>query len=202
MDIILNSAASVNFDDPIHEALQINFYGARRIQELANECKHLLALHHVSTSYANTDLPNNSVVPEEILPFAGGKDWRALIAKIAAMEPQVLEREEPNILKHYGFPNTYTLTKNLAERMIRDSRRPDMRISVTRPAVITACHRFPFPGWTDSIAAAGAVVYGLGMGITNRDFCYENVTGTFTPCDYVVNAILVATAHSVALPTP
>ena len=27
VDVIINSAASVNFDDPLHEALQINYFG-------------------------------------------------------------------------------------------------------------------------------------------------------------------------------
>lgn len=33
--MIINSAASVKFDDPIREALEINFFGAQRILELA-----------------------------------------------------------------------------------------------------------------------------------------------------------------------
>ena len=28
LDVIINTAASVNFDDPIREALQINYFGA------------------------------------------------------------------------------------------------------------------------------------------------------------------------------
>lgn len=35
VDIIINSAASVNFDDPLKEALEINFFGAARILELS-----------------------------------------------------------------------------------------------------------------------------------------------------------------------
>lgn len=37
--VILNSAASINFDDPIREALQINYFGAMRILDLAHECE-------------------------------------------------------------------------------------------------------------------------------------------------------------------
>ena len=73
--MILNTAASINFDDPLRDALQINYFGAIRILDLAHDCKNLLALHHVSTSYVNTNLPNHSTVPEEILPFPQGNDW-------------------------------------------------------------------------------------------------------------------------------
>ena len=39
VQVILNSAASINFDDPIREALQINYFGAMRILDLAHECQ-------------------------------------------------------------------------------------------------------------------------------------------------------------------
>lgn len=35
VDVIINSAASVNFDDPLKEALKINYFGAKRMLELA-----------------------------------------------------------------------------------------------------------------------------------------------------------------------
>ena len=57
VEVILNSAASVNFDDPIRDAMQINYFGAKRILELAQNCKNLIALHHVSTCYVNSNLP-------------------------------------------------------------------------------------------------------------------------------------------------
>lgn len=40
-DIILNSAASINFNDPIRDAMQINYFGALRVLELAHQCKKL-----------------------------------------------------------------------------------------------------------------------------------------------------------------
>jgi fatty acyl-CoA reductase len=41
VDIIINSAASVNFDDPLKEGLKINYFGATRVMDLAKECKKL-----------------------------------------------------------------------------------------------------------------------------------------------------------------
>ena len=54
-DVIINSAASVNFDDPLQDALKINFFGCMRMLQLAKECKHLLTFTHVSTCYVNCD---------------------------------------------------------------------------------------------------------------------------------------------------
>ena len=36
-EIVINVAASVNFDDPLLDALQINFFGCLRMLELAKE---------------------------------------------------------------------------------------------------------------------------------------------------------------------
>ena len=41
LDIIINSAASINFSDHLLDALKINYDGACRMLELAHECKHL-----------------------------------------------------------------------------------------------------------------------------------------------------------------
>jgi fatty acyl-CoA reductase len=35
VNVIINSAASVNFDDPLLDAIQINYFGCMRILELA-----------------------------------------------------------------------------------------------------------------------------------------------------------------------
>lgn len=51
--VVINSAASVNFDDPLQDALRINYYGCQRMLELAKECHNLEIFTHVSTAYVN-----------------------------------------------------------------------------------------------------------------------------------------------------
>ena len=53
VQVIINSAASVNFDDPLQDALKINYFGCQRMLELARECEHLDVFTHVSTAYVN-----------------------------------------------------------------------------------------------------------------------------------------------------
>ena len=72
-------------------------------------------MHHVSTAYVNANLVTNTVVPEEVLPWVGGEYWEEWVDKLTKMDHQKLDEEEPEILKTFGFLNTYTLTKNLAE---------------------------------------------------------------------------------------
>ena len=53
VNVIINSAASVNFDDPLQDALQINYFGSFRMLELAKQCKNLDVFTHISTAYVN-----------------------------------------------------------------------------------------------------------------------------------------------------
>lgn len=118
-------------------------------------------MHHVSTSYVNCNKPTNSAQAEEINEIPNMGDFEEFANQINLSEPQVLEREEPKILKKFNFPNTYTLTKNMAEQALQKNRGPNLRLSITRPAVVCSCIKYPFPGWTDSIAAGGAVVFSI-----------------------------------------
>ena len=64
VEIILNTASRYNLSESIREAIQINYFGALRILELAHSCKNLIALHHVSTAYVASNTPNNSTCLE------------------------------------------------------------------------------------------------------------------------------------------
>lgn len=57
VDLIINCAASTNFDDPLLDALNINYFGCMRILDLAHECKKLQCMTHVSTAYVNSNRP-------------------------------------------------------------------------------------------------------------------------------------------------
>jgi hypothetical protein len=55
VNIIINNAASIDFQMPLEQALQINYFGPLRLLDLAKNSKNLECLTHVSTSYVNAD---------------------------------------------------------------------------------------------------------------------------------------------------
>lgn len=81
----MNSAASVNFNDPIHEALQINYFGALRMQDLARECKNIICMVHVSSTFVNCNQKPNSVIPEGLVEQK--VEPEEFINKILSMNP-------------------------------------------------------------------------------------------------------------------
>ena len=61
---MINVAASIDFNEPIADAIQINYFGLMRMLDLAKECKRLEAFTHVSTAYVNCD--KRGVIDEKI----------------------------------------------------------------------------------------------------------------------------------------
>ncbi len=70
VQIIINCAASVNFDDPLLDALNINYMGCMRILDLAEQSNSLLTFTHVSTAYVNSD--RQGLIEEKIYDLPGG----------------------------------------------------------------------------------------------------------------------------------
>lgn len=64
VNVIINLAASVDFNEQISDAIQINYMGCLRMLELASECKHLQVYTHVSTCYVNCE--KNGFIKEQI----------------------------------------------------------------------------------------------------------------------------------------
>jgi alcohol-forming fatty acyl-CoA reductase len=53
VNIIINSAASVSFDDSLHDSINMNYFGSMRMFDIGKSAKNLVAYCHVSTAYVN-----------------------------------------------------------------------------------------------------------------------------------------------------
>ncbi len=63
--------------------------------------------------------------------------------------------------KELGWPNTYTLTKSLAESLLA-TRAGSLPIAVVRPSIVESSTHQPFPGWNEGINTSAALSYLLG----------------------------------------
>jgi len=64
LEVIINCAGSVTCNEPLIDALQINYFGALRVQDLAHECKRVEVFCQVSTAFVNANSPPKTVVQE------------------------------------------------------------------------------------------------------------------------------------------
>lgn len=122
---------------------------------LAKNCKKIQNFLHVSTAYVNSN-QKEGWVEEEIYPME--VDPEALLNKLLKTPVEELVSNTQNILGSY--PNTYTFTKSLAER-IMNKEKGKYTVTILRPTIIGSSWKEPFLGWVDTVSAAGAL-YLLG----------------------------------------
>jgi len=85
-DVVINCAASVNFDDPILDALQINYFGCLRLFEFVTKSETCDTFCHVSTAYVNSD--KSGTIEEKLYELDGNVDPEDVVADIIKLTPQ------------------------------------------------------------------------------------------------------------------
>ena len=153
---VVHAAASVEFDLPLKSAARSNVTTSLNLLELSRSFQRLERLVYVSTAYS-TPNPGRGIPIEPVLA--------SLRAPASELLHDILHGnvDERELLAFTGHPNTYTLTKCLAEHLLAE-RREDIPLTIVRPSVISASWRYPFPGWIDSVAAFAAFVVLMGTG--------------------------------------
>jgi HAD superfamily hydrolase (TIGR01490 family) len=95
-----------------------------------------------------------------------------------------------------GWPDVYTLTKALGERVAEQlwahAGRP---LSVVRPAIVESALRHPYPGWIDGFKMADPLIIAFGRGVLREFPGLPDSVLDVIPVDLVVNAILAAAAR-------
>lgn len=93
------------------------------------------------------------------------------------------------------FPNTYTFSKNLAEKNLLKNH-GNVKTVIVRPSIIACSDNEPYPGWTDSMAAAGGLTILAALGILKIINVHEENSFDIIPADIVTNQIIVCTANA------
>ncbi len=111
-------------------------------------------------------------VTAELRRQAVGKEHAAKDLQGAALENQI-RKNRVRWLRNYlteagtkraqelGWPNTYTLTKSLAESLIHKYG-AGLPIAVVRPAIVETSIEEPFAGWNEGINTSASLSYLLG----------------------------------------
>ncbi|XP_059314845.1 alcohol-forming fatty acyl-CoA reductase-like [Lycium ferocissimum] len=210
VDIVVNLAATTNFDERYDVALGINTFGARHVLNFAKKCNKLKVLLHVSTAYVcgekeglmlekpynmgealngtlGLDIESERKVMEETLKQLKAEDASEK-SITTAMKELGLERA-----RKYGWPNTYVFTKAMGE-MLLGKLKEEVPLVTVRPTIVTSTFKEPFPGWVEGIRTIDSLAVGYGKG---RITCFLGNPKTVLdviPADMVVNSMIVAMA--------
>jgi len=185
---VVHCAASIDFDLPLGEATAVNATGALHALELARACRCLESFVGVSTAYvAPHPRPRAGALQragEGLAPLPG--DASALYAAIQAGRV-----DASRLLAETGHPNTYTLTKCLAEHLVA-ARAGGLPVTLVRPSIVSASRERPLPGWIDSAAAFAGFVAMIGTGRLRVVAGDRRARIDVVPCDEVARRIVAA----------
>ncbi len=215
--VVVNSAATVTFDERLDAALALNVEGPRRLLRFAKDAGNVPFLH-VSTAYVSG--VRRGDIPEELTPaghsvasYIDSKNGKPDVAADFDIE-QTLARlygkVEDVVAEHggagsrarrdliavgmdyaqeHGWNDTYTCTKWLAEQFLaRD--RDQVPLVLLRPAIIEGSYDEPAPGWIDGLRMADPLILAFGRGKLKEFPADKSVALDFIPVDFVANAMV------------
>ncbi|XP_056689935.1 alcohol-forming fatty acyl-CoA reductase isoform X2 [Spinacia oleracea] len=208
VDVIVNLAATTNFDERYDVSLTVNTFGAKYVLEFAKKCARLEVFVQVSTAYVSGEtagfIKERLYFMGETLNGRKGLDVKVekKLVEEKLDELQVMGATTETIkismrdmglerARHWGWPNVYVFTKALGE-MVLLHEKGDVPLVIIRPTMVTSTLKEPFPGWVEGIRTIDSLVVAYGKG---RLPCFLGDPGSIAdmiPADMVVNSIIVA----------
>ncbi|XP_078139076.1 fatty acyl-CoA reductase 1 isoform X3 [Centroberyx gerrardi] len=188
VNIVFHCAATVRFNEPLKDAMQLNVLAAQKMVALAHKIKHLEVYIHVSTAYANCD---RELIEEVVYPPP--VDYRKLIDTVEWMDEKLVSVLTPKLIGEH--PNTYTYTKALAEYLVQQEA-GNLNVAIVRPSIVGASWKEPFPGWIDNFNGPSGIFIAAGKGILRTMRASNNAVADLVPVDVVINTILAAAWYS------
>ena len=165
LNIIINAAASMDFDEQIDVAIRLNTTGALLLLKLAEESPNIEAFLQVSTTTVNCD---RTGYVEETL-YDSGIDWHAEYNKLVTMSKRDLFAQQKIILGK--FPNAHCYTKRMTEHLLQSNNDKGIPIVIMRPSILGAALNEPVPGWTDTTNFISGITLIVGLGILTQMPC-------------------------------
>ncbi|KAL0390006.1 UNVERIFIED_CONTAM: Alcohol-forming fatty acyl-CoA reductase [Sesamum calycinum] len=213
IDVVVNLAATTNFDERYDVALGINTLGARHVLNFSKKCVKLKVLVHVSTAYVSgekegliletpyklgetlngtsgLDIDAEKKLVEETLKQLSAENYSEDSVK-SAMKDLGIQRA-----RKYGWPNTYVFSKAMGEMLLGHFKQ-NIPLVIIRPTIVTSTFKDPFPGWVEGVRTIDSLAVGYGKGKITCFLGNPQTIIDLIPADMVVNAIIVAmVAHA------
>lgn len=194
VQLIIHAGADIRFDAPLRDATLTNVRGTREMLRLAADAPGLQGFAHVSTVLAHCVQPSTveerfygaPMVPQQLLDYVeaaetgtGGSGWSA--AELQLLTGQLI----------LPYPNTYTFTMAVAERLVQDAA-ATLPAVVVRPSIVLSTLDDPTPGFTKSAHAVNDLLIAVTTGSMRVLAAHPDRQAPVCFSDYVVNVTLAA----------
>ncbi|XP_064536697.1 fatty acyl-CoA reductase wat-like [Drosophila montana] len=186
VELVLHGAATVNFTEPLHVALDINTRATHQMLQLAKQMHRLVAFVHVSTAFSNCVIHHNTerYYPEHLSCSA---EKVLALRQMLGKDTDLFDKMAPVLLDR--FPNTYTYTKALAEQLVQ-TEAGDLPVCIFRPVSIVATNKEPISGWVDNIYGPIAILHGALYGVLRVAPVNLKAKSNIVPVDGCANLVL------------
>lgn len=177
---ITHCAGSIKFDLPLAESAVSNITSTLNIYKLAQACQRLKQVVITSTAFVTSH--TSQPIYEDLAPLP----WPALQLFEGIQKGSVNEK---NVLHATGHPNTYTLTKSIADHLMVE-KRDGIPLIIVRPSIISAAINYPSPGWIDSPSTLAGFVIAVSSGmlrVVNADI---DTVLDIVPVDIVAQVLI------------
>ena len=213
IDVVISSAASVNFREELDKALAINCECLRNLVAFTKAGRHIPVIQ-VSTCYVNGK--NRGAAMERIVTPAGAHvprneagyfEVEALIRLLQDKIEDVRSRYKGEALarklvdlgireaNHYGWDDTYTFTKWLGEQVLMKGLR-GQSLTIVRPSIIESAIEEPMPGWIEGVKVADAIILAYAREKVSLFPGRRKSITDVIPADLVGIAILLSVAEA------
>ncbi|XP_031631437.1 putative fatty acyl-CoA reductase CG5065 [Contarinia nasturtii] len=186
VNIVFHLAATVRFDQSIKEAINLNTLGSMRLWDLCSQMQNLRSIIHVSTAFTN---PTRTNVGEHVYPPKIEMDVNTFIKCADALREDLVTKIATHL--HGNHPNTYTITKAMAEQMAAQYH-CKLPITIIRPSIVTCALAEPFPGWIDNVNGITGMIMEIGRGTLSSIMCDSRLVLDVIPVDIVCNMMITA----------
>jgi fatty acyl-CoA reductase len=225
LDLVINSAASVNFREAMDQALQINALSLNNIIALANQgSKNTTPVVQVSTCYVNG--LNKGLMLEEVAASASGLikkkenglfDVATVITSIQKKIDALQVRFQNPTGKGLTSQDHAKFKEALIQLGIKESRHygwndtytftkwlgeqlllqglDQKNLTILRPSIIESTISSPVAGWVEGIKVADALIYAYAKGRVNIFPGNDKGILDVIPVDLVANAVLLSAAE-------
>uniref|UniRef100_A0A3Q2DLS6 Fatty acyl-CoA reductase n=1 Tax=Cyprinodon variegatus TaxID=28743 RepID=A0A3Q2DLS6_CYPVA len=162
VNIVFHCAATVRFNEPLKDAMQLNVLATQKMLALAHKIKHLEVFIHVSTAYAHCD---RDLIEEVVYPPP--VNYRKLIDTLDFC---------PVLIYAY------------VEACLEAKQRSDC----SDYSKATATKHLNCSGWIDNFNGPSGIFIAAGKGILRTMRASNDAVADLVPVDVVINATLAA----------
>jgi alcohol-forming fatty acyl-CoA reductase len=142
--------ASVKFNEILETAVEVNLLGTKKTINLTSGIEKLKAFVHCSTLYSNC---NRMEIDEKIYEHILSYHQLVTVAKCLK---NLKDKSDFEQLIFQGLPNTYTLSKHFAEKLVYHQAF-FMPTGIFRPPVVIGSYK-DCPGYTDNLYGPSGIV--------------------------------------------